>query len=180
MDGSQQGQCSQRRLHPAKLQRTFHFHQLPEITRTPLRSSTCMFLLHSAKTLCSHKVIQLYYVVRLCAHTQRYTDRSRHFKAFAPLWGKEAAWQTPACRIKTYHLLSFSLLQTRGFCMGLAEPGLGMLFIYFICYQKLGRHKAFFLFAKRQKPLVRRTTIRCKLRSDGFCCLDAESLWFML
>lgn len=116
----------------------------------------------------------------VCAHTQRYTDRSRHFKAFAPLWGKEAAWQTPACRIKTYHLLSFSLLQTRGFCMGLAEPGLGMLFIYFICYQKLGRHKAFSLFAKRQKPLVRRTTIRCKLRSDGFCCLDAESLWFMI
>lgn len=31
-------------------------------------------------------------------------------------------------------------LQTRGFCMGLAEPGLRLLFIYFICYQGLGKH----------------------------------------
>lgn len=52
-------------------------------------------------------------------------------------------------------------LQTRGFYVALAEPAL--LFIYFICYQGLGKHNA---------PLVRRSTMRFNPSSDGFFYLD--------
>lgn len=85
---------------------------------------TCVFSLNPAN---AHTVIHL------CMHTAfvdshkhthtrgSYTQRSRHFKARRSSVRQEAAWQTPACRIKTYHPLSFSPYRRGGFCMGLAE-----------------------------------------------------------
>lgn len=51
--------------------------------------------------------------------------------------------------------------------MGLAEPGLRLLFIYFICYQGLEKHNV---------PLVKKSTMHYKPQSDGFYYLDAELL----
>lgn len=58
-------------------------------------------------------------------------------------------------------------VQTRGFCMALVEPGLRLLFIYFVCYRGLG---------KRNAPLVRRSTMRWNPLSDGFLFSDPELL----
>lgn len=115
--------CMVHRSHQSFLKDPFIF---PKDSHAPtLEFSNMCLLIKSCQCTHSHSLVHAYRFCRLTrthTHTRgSYTQRSRHFKARRSSVRQEAAWQTPACRIKTYHPLSFSPYRRGGFCMGLAE-----------------------------------------------------------
>lgn len=139
------------------LSRTFHFQQLSLLRHSHILhwSFEHAFSLHLAKTVRAYTAVHLYYTVYTAfVHTHRESGISRRLL----LCEARSSVKDPGVQNKDLSSAVILSLQTRGFCMGLAEPGLRS-FIYFICYQGLGKHNA---------PLVRRSTMRRKPLRDGF------------
>lgn len=119
--------------------------------------------------MCSHYILPKHYmhtqplscsIYCFCAlaHTEVHTEKPA-FQGSRSSVRQRSSVTDPSVQNKDLSSAVILSSQTRGFCMELAEPGLRLLFIYFICYQGLGKHNV---------PLVRRSTMCYKPLSDGF------------
>ena len=121
--------------------------------------------------MCMHSHSLVVYTASAHLHAEREIDTHTHTEGgisrHSLLCEVRGSVTDPSVQNKDLSSAVILSLQTRGFCMGLAEPGLRLLFIYFICYQGLGKHNV---------PLVRRSTMCYNPPSDGFLYSDPVPL----
>lgn len=131
--------------------------------------STCVFIKSCQNSTCmqSHLLVVYATFVLTQTNTQTHTHRKVCISRHLLLYEAKGSVTDPSVSNKDLSSAVILSSQTRGFCMGLAEPGLRLLFIYFIWYQRLQKHNV---------PLVRGSTIRSNPLIDGFLVSDPVPL----